>query len=74
MKKTGWLQAVVLVGALSIASLAAAQGFYASTQSKKFHTEQCQAAKKIKPETLKVFKTKQEAETAGFKACKRCKP
>ncbi len=74
MKKTGWLQAVVLVGVLSMAGVASAQGFMASTQSKKFHTEQCQAAKKIKPETLKVFKTKAEAESAGFAACKRCKP
>jgi competence protein ComEC len=42
--------------------------------SKKFHRPTCRWAKRIKTSNLVVFKSRKEAEDAGYIACKVCKP
>ncbi len=48
--------------------------YYASKNSDKYHKPSCQWAKKISESNLVVFKSKKDAEKAGYKACKSCKP
>jgi micrococcal nuclease len=48
--------------------------FVGSKNSNKFHTPDCIWAKKIKPENLIVFSSIEEAEKAGYVACKICQP
>jgi methylphosphotriester-DNA--protein-cysteine methyltransferase len=74
MKKSSVFKAVVFVCLLGLASVAAAQGFMANQETKKYHKETCQAAKKIKQDKLVVLASTAEAQAAGYKACKRCKP
>ena len=45
-----------------------------STKAKKFHTEECQAVKKIAKENLIEFKSIEDAKAQGYEACKICKP
>lgn len=42
--------------------------------SKAFHKADCKMAAKMKPENKTTFASKAEAEKAGYKACKVCKP
>lgn len=48
--------------------------YYASKNSDKYHRPSCQWAKKISESNLIVYKTKKDAEKAGYQACKSCKP
>ena len=47
-------------------------GFVGSSESKVYHKASCQFAKKIKPENLVKFKTREEAVKAGYLPCKKC--
>ena len=49
-------------------------GIVANKDSKVFHKADCKMAAKMKAENKTTFATKAEAEKAGFKACKVCKP
>ncbi len=46
----------------------------ASKEGGKYHRATCGLAKNIKPENKITFKTKAEAEKAGYKPCAVCKP
>lgn len=50
------------------------QTFVGSRKSNVYHRPNCSAAGRIKPENLISFKTKAEAEKAGYRPCKICKP
>lgn len=55
----------------------AGQGEYAYVASKSgkvFHRPDCASAKRIKPENLIGFFSREEAVAAGLQPCKRCKP
>ena len=45
---------------------------YASSESNVYHYAGCSYIKRIKPENLITFKSVEEAEAAGYRACKRC--
>lgn len=47
-------------------------GYIASKDGKSYHKPSCALAKNIKPENLVTFKTKAEAEKAGYSPCKVC--
>ena len=49
-------------------------GFLGNKDSKTLHKADCKMAIKLKPENKVTFATKAEAEKAGYKACKVCKP
>ncbi|MBI4913138.1 MAG: hypothetical protein HY823_10405 [Acidobacteria bacterium] len=51
-----------------------AGGIVANKDSKTYHKADCKAAAKIKDANKTSFASKAEAEKAGFKACKTCKP
>jgi len=46
--------------------------YVASKDGKAFHVPGCALAKNIKPANLVKFKSKAEAEKAGYSACKVC--
>ena len=48
--------------------------YVASKNSEVFHRPECSSAKRIKPENLVGYNSKNEAIRAGKKPCKRCKP
>lgn len=48
--------------------------FVASKNSKVFHKPDCSSARRILPENLVPYKTRDEAINAGKRPCKRCKP
>jgi len=48
--------------------------FYGSSHSNVYHLPSCRWAQKITPEHLIVFKSREEAEKAGYRPCKVCKP
>ena len=48
--------------------------FVASRSSRVFHTSDCRWAKRIKPENLVVYNSKDEAIKAGKRPCKVCNP
>ena len=52
----------------------AASGFVGNKDSKTLHRAGCKMAAKLKAENKATFATKAEAEKAGYKACKVCKP
>lgn len=62
---------LALVVAFLLPSLVFAE-LIASKTAKKYHHAECARAKKITPENLVKFKTSEEAEKAGFAACKVC--
>jgi len=49
-------------------------GFLGNKDSKTLHKADCKIAAKMKAENKTSFATKAEAEKAGYKACKVCKP
>ncbi len=49
-------------------------GFVGNKDSKTLHRADCKMAAKLKAENKTTFATKAEAEKAGYKACKVCKP
>ena len=49
-------------------------GFVGNKDSKIFHKAECKMAAKLKAEHKATFATKAEAEKAGYKPCKVCKP
>jgi hypothetical protein len=51
-----------------------AGSFVASKNGKVFHKRDCASAKRINPENLLTFKTRDEAEATGRTPCKQCKP
>lgn len=65
--------AVLLIVLLIIPALALAE-YVGSSDRKIYHLPSCKWAKKIKSQSLVKFKTKQEAEKAGYRPCKVCKP
>jgi len=52
----------------------AAGAILGNKDSKTFHKADCKMAAKMKAENKTTFASKAEAEKAGFKACKVCKP
>jgi len=48
--------------------------YVASKNSKVFHRPDCSSAKRIKPENLVGYNSRDEAISAGKRPCKRCKP
>ncbi len=48
--------------------------YVASKNSNSFHRPDCASAKRIKPENLIGFHSREEAVAAGLNPCKRCKP
>lgn len=52
----------------------AAAGLQGNKDSKTYHKADCKTAAKMKPSNRVPFASKAEAEKAGFKACKICKP
>jgi len=52
----------------------AAGGFVGNKDSKTFHKADCKTAAKMKAENRVAFASKAEAEKAGMKPCKVCKP
>lgn len=56
------------------AAAPAANGFFANKDSKVVHKADCKLAMKMKAENKVAFASKAEAEKAGYKACKICKP
>lgn len=52
----------------------AAGGFVGNKDSKTVHKADCKTAAKMKPANRVAFGSMAEAEKAGFKACKVCKP
>jgi methylphosphotriester-DNA--protein-cysteine methyltransferase len=52
----------------------AAGGFVGNKDSKTLHRAGCKMAAKLKTENKVTFATKAEAEKAGYKPCKVCKP
>ncbi len=55
-------------------SAAAEYGYVASKNSKVFHRSDCRWAKRIKPDNLVVYNSKNEAIKAGKRPCKVCNP
>lgn len=51
-----------------------AKQYVGSTTSRKYHLPDCRYAKKIKPEHLVFFSSKEEAESKGYEPCKVCNP
>ena len=51
---------------------AAAAAFVGNKDSKIYHKADCKMAAKMKAENKTTFATKEEAEKAGYKACKTC--
>jgi len=49
-------------------------GFLGNRDSKTYHRADCKTAAKMKAANRAPFASKAEAEKAGFKACKVCKP
>lgn len=45
---------------------------YASSKSDVYHDASCRYVSRIKPENLITFKSRKEAEAAGYRACKVC--
>lgn len=58
----------------SLAQTPAPDAFPGHRESKTFHKAACKIAAKIKPESRVSFATKGEAEKAGYKPCKVCRP
>ncbi|MCE1228177.1 MAG: hypothetical protein LWX11_01615 [Firmicutes bacterium] len=54
--------------------LPTATGIVGNKDSKVYHNANCRLASKMKPEHKTTFASKAEAEKAGYKACKVCKP
>jgi len=48
--------------------------YVASKNSEVFHRPECSSAKRIKPENLVGYNSRNEAKRAGKRPCKRCKP
>jgi hypothetical protein len=48
--------------------------YLASKNSKVFHRSDCSSAKRIKPENLVIYNSRDEAINAGKRPCKLCKP
>jgi len=55
-------------------SVAARYRYVSSKNSKVFHSPQCRSAKRIKPENLVGYNSKEEVIQAGKRPCKVCKP
>jgi competence protein ComEC len=51
-----------------------ASGFVGNRDSKVYHKAGCKAVGKMKDKNKVSFASKAEAEKAGFKPCKECKP
>jgi methylphosphotriester-DNA--protein-cysteine methyltransferase len=60
--------------AAAAAKAAPAAGIVANKESKTFHRADCKAAAKIKDANKTTFASAAEAQKAGYKACKVCKP
>lgn len=58
----------------SLASPVEGVGFVASRQGEVYHLPDCASAKQIKPENLVAYPSFEEAEAAGLRPCKKCKP
>lgn len=48
--------------------------YLASVSSSTYHKSCCKFVAKIKPENLRTYYSKEEAEKAGKKCCKTCNP
>jgi hypothetical protein len=60
--------------AVAAAKAAPAAAIVANKGSKIFHRTDCKAAAKIKDANKTTFASAAEAQKAGYKACKVCKP
>ncbi|MBI3483759.1 MAG: hypothetical protein HY012_01205, partial [Acidobacteria bacterium] len=62
---------VVFACAIAVAQT---KPFVGNKNSKKYHVVACQYAKKMSPKNRVEFNSTDEAEKAGYVACKVCKP
>jgi hypothetical protein len=79
MKLQRWwaiLLALLVVGAVAATSAQEQKEkpFVGNKNSKKYHTRECEWGKKISPKNRIEFSTVEEAEKAGYAACKVCHP
>jgi hypothetical protein len=56
------------------ADIAVTYRYVSSKNSQVFHSPQCRSAKRIKPENLVTYRSRDEAIQAGKRPCKVCKP
>lgn len=67
---------ILLIMLLFIAgcSITPEEGYIGSINSDKYHYQDCEWAKKIKAENEILFANTEEAEKAGYRPCKTCRP
>jgi hypothetical protein len=63
-----------IIGLTAFRHTSVGQVYWGSIKSNKFHYPSCKWIKKIKPENLVEFKTREDAIKAGYKPCKECRP
>lgn len=51
-----------------------AKQYVGSATSRKYHLPECRYAKKIKPEYVVLFSSREEAESRGYEPCRVCNP
>ena len=61
-------------GRPSVRAAVAEYKYVASKKGRVFHTPDCSSAKRIKPENLIGYSSREEAIEAGKRRCRRCKP
>ena len=64
---------LVLIATILLINMSIAQ-IVGSKNSNKYHTKECQWAKRISPTNLVTFKTAKEALDGGYVPCKVCSP
>lgn len=76
MKKKRILVLLIVFAIFSLlwSSVDADYKFVGSAKSDKYHYPTCEWALKINPENLVTFKSVRDALTAGYVACKVCRP
>jgi methylphosphotriester-DNA--protein-cysteine methyltransferase len=65
---------VVFIGLFSFNYANAGQVYWGSVNSNKFHYPSCRWAKRINPDNLIKFNSRDEALKAGYVPCKVCQP
>ena len=73
MKKFLAAIVAVLVVTAAVATVFASS-YVGNANSKKFHVASCSFAERMKPANRVEFQSRDEAISAGYVPCKRCKP
>lgn len=73
-KKGLWAEEAEESPALSVKGEVAEAKYVASKKSKVFHRSSCVWANKIREKNKVQFKTREEAENAGYRPCQTCRP